>query len=120
MQEELFSKVEWLKLSQLQSLGISKEVFFIFVIFLGIAGCYFVIRPITLILVSTKSDRVLSYLLSGLSFMTLFFIVVLISGEIQMITYQLLKFSLQALSIFGLILLIIHIYKNLLKKRNKV
>lgn len=120
MEEGIFSTVEWLKLSQLQSLGISKEVFFVFVIFLGIVGCYFIIRPITLILVSTHSDRVLSYLLSGLAFMTLFFVVVLFSGEIQLITYQLLKLSLQALSVFGLILLVIHMYKNLVKKRNKV
>lgn len=120
MENDLFSNTDWFKLSQLQSLGISKEAFFIFVIILGIAGCYFIIRPITLILVSTNSDRVLSYLLSGLSFLALFFVVVLIIGEIQVITYHLLKFSLQALSLFGLILIIVHLYRSLLKKRNKI
>jgi len=112
--------VDWIKLSHLQSLGIPKEVFFTAVIFLGIVGCYFMIRPITYILISIKSERLLNYLLSGLAFIVIFFLVVLMVGEVELLTYQLFKVSLQALAIFGLFLCIIHVIKSLLLRRNKV
>ncbi|WP_042145138.1 hypothetical protein [Paucisalibacillus sp. EB02] len=111
--------VDWIKLSHLQSLGIPKEVFFTIVIFLGIVGCYFMIRPVTFILMSIKSERLLNYLLSGLSFIVIFFIVVLLIGEIELLTYQLFKVTLQALALFGLLLCVVHLIKTVFLMRKK-
>jgi hypothetical protein len=111
--------IDGIKLSQLQSLGIPKEIFFTIIIFLGTIGCYLMIRPITLILISIKSERLLNYLLSGLSFIVIFFMVVLFIGKIEILTYQLLKVSLQVLAIFGLFLCVVHLIKTVWLNRRK-
>lgn len=117
---EYIGIVNWIKLSQLQSLGMPQELFFVFVIFLGIVGCYFIIRPITLILLSLKSERLVSYLLSALIFIVIFFSVVLLVGKIDVMTYQLLKLSLQALAIFGFGLCVTHLFKQWSRRRKNI
>jgi hypothetical protein len=109
--------VDWIKLSHLQSLGIPKEVFFMIVIILGIMGCYFMFRPITFILISIKSERLLNYLLSGLSFIVIFFVIVLFVGKVELLTYQLFKISLQAIAFFGLLLCVVHLFKAVWMRR---
>ncbi|WP_026905955.1 hypothetical protein [Paucisalibacillus globulus] len=112
--------VDWIKVSHLQSLGIPKEVFFTFVIILGIMGCYFIFRPITFILLSIKSERLLNYLISGLSFIVIFFVIVLFVGKVELLTYQLFKVSLQAIAIFGLLLCVVHLIKAVWIRKKKV
>lgn len=119
MLKEYIWGINWINISQLQSLGISKEAFFTLIIFIGILGCYFIIRPVALILISLKSDRLLNYILSGLAFIVIFFIVVLFIGDIEMLTYELFKISLQVLAMFGLVLCVMHLFKGIRQRRNK-
>ncbi len=120
MLKEYIWGINWINISQLQSLGISEETFFTLFIFLGILGCYFIIRPIALILISLKSERLLNYILSGLAFIVIFFTVVLWIGDIEMLTYELFKISLQVLAMFGLVLCVIHLFKRMKQRRKKV
>jgi hypothetical protein len=112
--------LNWIKISQLQSLGIPKEVFFTSIIFLGVLGCYFIIRPIAFILISIKSERLLNYLLSGLSFVVIFLTIVLFIGEIELLTFQLFKLSLQAIAFFGFLLCIMHLFRSIRQRRKKI
>ncbi|MUK90239.1 hypothetical protein GMD78_17845 [Ornithinibacillus sp. L9] len=111
------SKVFIIKMAHLRSLGLTEEILFSLLILVGIIASYMVIKPITTFLISLKSTRLLSYLLSSLVFIVLFFIVVFFIGEIQFITFRLFKFALQALAVFGGMLLIMHVYQQLLHKK---
>ncbi|GIO25994.1 hypothetical protein [Ornithinibacillus bavariensis] len=111
---------DWIKISQLQSIGIEEELFYTLVILFGIAGCYVLIRPISVFLLSIRSETLLRYVLSGLLFIVLFFIVVLLNGHIELITYQLLKLALQVLAILGLFLCVIHLFRNISKRKKRV
>ncbi len=112
--------IDWIKISQLESLGIPREAFYTLAIFLGIVGCYFIIRPVAIVLITLQSERLVSYFLSGLVFIVIFFSIVLVVGEIEQFTYQLLKLSLQALAIFGLLLCVVHLVRQLIEKRKKI
>ncbi|WP_047982964.1 hypothetical protein [Ornithinibacillus californiensis] len=115
-----FYMIDWIKISQLESLGITKEAFYTLVIFLGIMACYYIIRPVSMVLISLQSEKLVSYLLSGLLFLVIFFSIVLFVGEIQLFTYQLLKISLQALAVFGLLLCVVHVVRQLIGKSKKI
>ncbi|MEN2766614.1 hypothetical protein [Ornithinibacillus xuwenensis] len=112
--------VDWIKFSHLNSLGIEKEVLYVILIFIGILASHIVIRPLTAFLITLQSERLLSYVLSSLSYIVLFFIAVLFIGKIDPLTYQLFKFSLQILGILGFVILIIQLLKQVLKRRRKV
>jgi hypothetical protein len=115
-----FYMIDWIKISQLESLGIPKEAFYTLVIFLGIMGCYYIIRPVSMVLISLQSEKLVSYLLSGLLFIVIFFSIVLFIGEIHLFTYQLLKISLQALAVFGLLLCVVHLVRQFVGRRRKI
>ncbi|MFD2043935.1 hypothetical protein ACFSTA_05195 [Ornithinibacillus salinisoli] len=74
-------------------------------------------RPIISFLIALHSTRLLSYFISSLVFIVIFFAVVLLIGEIQLLTFQLFKFALQSLAVFGGTLLIIHVFKQFTNKR---
>ncbi|GGA87809.1 hypothetical protein [Ornithinibacillus halotolerans] len=111
--------IENIRLLQLESIGISKEALFIIIIFIGIVGSYCLLRPVTSILLSIQSERLISYLLSGLVFIVLFFLFVMIFGEIQYLTYQLLKVALQGLALFGLLLCVIQLIEYVIRMIKK-
>lgn len=109
-----------IKLSQLSSLGLTEEMVYSVVIFLGILGCYMLIRPIITFLIALQSERLLSYLLSSLVCTSIFFIAVLFIGEVQITLYNLFKYTLQSLAVLGLLLFLVHVWNYIQKGRKKV
>lgn len=86
----------------------NERIIYMVLIIAGILCSYRLIRPFIALLINYKSFRLLSYIMSSLVILLLLFFMTLSSGEIMPETYQLLKFVLQASSIFGLCLLIGH------------
>ncbi|WP_211753620.1 hypothetical protein [Oceanobacillus limi] len=104
-------------MAHFRSLGLTDEMVYSISIFFGIIGIYFVTKPVISFLIALNSTKLLCYVISSLIFIVAFFVVVLIIGEIRGLTLQLVKFSLQALGVFGGALWVIHVFNYLRRKR---
>lgn len=111
--------MSWIDFSRLYSFGLTDEVILFCLIIVGIMGSYYLIRPLISILIALQSTRLLNYVISSLTFIAVFFVFVLLSGNLQMLTYRLFKFTLQGLAFFGIVLFFIHLIKQFVKPQQK-
>lgn len=118
----ILSGLPWIKIPHLNSFGLTNDMLISFVIIIGVVGAYFIIRPIISFLIALHAKKLLTYLLSSLFFVVLFFIVILVNGNITNKTYEFFSFSLQVLSILGGVLLLVHLMqwmiRNIKMKKN--
>lgn len=107
----------WINFTQLSILGIEEELVYYAIILLGIITSYLIIQPIISWFVALKSTKLLSYIVSSLIVLVLFFLIVLFVGDLQYLLSDLLKMALQSVSIFGVILTIYYSIRRLIQKQ---
>lgn len=94
-------------IANLDVFSMNERILYIFLTVLGIFVSYSVIKPLISLLISINSLYLLSYAMSSLLIFLTFLIVILLEGKVMPETYHLLKFILQSLAIFGVVLCII-------------
>lgn len=106
-----------IRLSQLLSLGITKEQLYFIFIFIGIVVSYYIVQPFIHWFVTLQSTKILSYLITSL--LVLFVISVFRSQQPEASMASLMRVTLQSLAAFGCVLFIVRIFQALFKKGNK-
>lgn len=105
-------------ITSLSLLSINERIIYTAVLSVSILCCYLLIKPVVSYLMTIKSIGLLSYLTSSLVILILFLMIVLKQGKILPETYQLFKFALQSLAIFGLILFVYQLFRYAKNKLN--
>ncbi|RLL45174.1 hypothetical protein D8M04_09955 [Oceanobacillus piezotolerans] len=111
----------FIKLSQLSALGIEENDIHLFLIIVGVILSFLLIKPIVEWFVVSQSTKVLSYLISSLFILVLFFTMVLSLDAIEPLTFSLLNMLLKVLAVFGaglLLLRVVEFFSELRKGRN--
>ncbi|TXL67534.1 hypothetical protein FHP05_00520 [Cerasibacillus terrae] len=90
------------------------DILYIFV-FLGILGSYFSVKPLISFMMALKLEKLLNYILGSLLFFTLYFGIALWKDEWQLIIYDQLQFTLQAVALFGGVLFTVYLVKGIRK-----
>ncbi|AXI08934.1 hypothetical protein CUC15_08400 [Oceanobacillus zhaokaii] len=91
----------WFK-NLLETLEIESYLFYLIVLFIAILSLYFMLKPVITWIVSLKSTRLLTYLLSSLiTMLCLFVISIFIDQPFDSAIFRTL---LQAISLFGIVL----------------
>ena len=106
----------WFHLSQLYSLGLEAKHMYLGLIFLGIILGYILIKPMITWFIILESSRMLTYLISSLIVILVFFIVVLFTGELPGRMLGLLKITLQCLAVWGVAIFLHYGFHQLIKK----
>lgn len=86
-----------------------------FILF-GVLISYFIVKPLINIILSLQLGRLLHYILSSLLFFTCYFGAGLWLKDWQDIIFSQLKFTFQVVALFGGVLLIIYIVKEISKR----
>jgi len=98
-------------LSNLDLFSMNERIFYMMLIIIGILCSYFLVKPIISLLISVNSIRLLSYVISSCFIFLFFLIATLKVGEVIPKTYQLFKFVLQTLGVFGVCLLFVQLIR---------
>ncbi|HEY4602353.1 MAG TPA: hypothetical protein VIG73_13890 [Cerasibacillus sp.] len=85
-------------------------------IFLGILASYFIMKPLINIILTLQLRRLLHYILSSLLFFTCYFGAGLWLKDWQDIIFGQLKFTFQLVALFGGILLILYIFREISRR----
>lgn len=116
-----FGNNSWIRLSQLQTLGIKEEYAYFVIILIGVLLIYLVVQPFIQWFIALKLFGILGYIISSLTLLAAFFIFVILSGihhDDQLLLF-LLKSVFQTLALFGIALIIIHTFQRIFRKKKR-
>ncbi|RKQ37332.1 hypothetical protein D8M06_00575 [Oceanobacillus halophilus] len=102
----------FIKFSHLSALGVKEEYLYFILIFLSAILIYFIVKPFVQWFVTLRSTRLLSYIVSSLLAISLFFVVVLLVPDITSLLFILLEMLMQVLALFGLSLILYYGFKR--------
>ncbi|GGB53381.1 hypothetical protein F3157_20980 [Virgibacillus dakarensis] len=113
----IFTGFSWIRLTQLLSLGLTKEQLYFIVIFIGIFTCYYIIQPIIHWFVALQSTKVISYLIT--SMLVLICMLGFSVHQSDDVISSLIRTALQSLAAFGCMLFIVRIFEVIVKRGKK-
>lgn len=96
--------------------GVSDVDFVYGFIFFGLLASYFIMKPLISLILRLQLRRLLHYLLSSLLFFTCYFGAGLWLKDWQEIILSQLKFTFQVVALFGGILLIVYIFREISRR----
>lgn len=105
-------------ITSLSLLSMNERIIYTVGLAVSILCCYLLMKPVVSYLMRVKSIELLSYLASSFIVLILFLVLVLKQGQILPETYQLFKFALQGLAVFGLILVLYQLFRYAKNKLN--
>lgn len=108
--------LSWINDSMLSAMGLNKLYIYFFLVFIGVLICYFLIEPIIIWIVALQSTKLLSYIVTSLVVIVLFFISMLFTNQLEEIIFSLLKVVLQCLASLGIVLILIRSIQSLMRR----
>jgi len=98
--------INFIKLSFLPALGIQEEYFYFFLIMIALICSYLIVQPFIEWFILLNSKRLLSYIVTSLCVVSIFFILSLFIGEMTASLTMLFDIMLKGLAIFGILLIL--------------
>lgn len=108
--------VSWINDSLILAMGLNKLYVYFVLIFIGVLISYFLIEPMIIWFIALQSTKLLSYIVTSLIVIVLFFIIVLFTNEMNGSTFSLLKVVLQCLASLGILLIVIQSVQFIIKR----
>src|SRR5699024_2294216 len=108
--------LSWINDSMLSAMGLNKLYVYFVLLFLAVLISYFIIEPIVMWFVALQSTKLLSYIITSLIVIVLFFIIVLYTGKTNELIFSILKVVLQCLASLGIILIVIQSIQSIIKR----
>lgn len=84
--------------------SMSERINYIIIIILGMVASYILMKTFLHFLISIKSYKVISFIMSSLVIMLGFLVYILFKGQVDMRTYQLFRFIIVSLAGFSVLL----------------
>ncbi|MFD1849211.1 hypothetical protein [Oceanobacillus bengalensis] len=94
----------FIKLSHLSALGLNENHVYLIFIIIGVLVCYFIIQPFIEWFVVLQSAKLLSYIVSSLFVILIFFTITIFVPTMSQPFFTILDMLLKVIAIFGVLL----------------